>query len=355
MTDLSPTQPTAAVAAGTTLPAHTPAAAYHMGQVAALRGVLHLMQQGDSTNAAAALHALLQQSQEALEDCWTRCVRSMAGTAEERRTLEAAGLPTRIQLQTSQGVPVAIWSTSRTDLTDAWGLFRVPLADQAAQGPIGISIPFQPIANLPSGTRLIDLHDARHAAVAAIEQLLAAQVADAARQADGVSERACWQRLQALASWYTEASAMAVEGLPPDHWRDWTIAPVDALVMGDVTEAARRIEQIGRTVVAIKALALRWAATRFRACLDMAEHAHPRDLHAAITQVGVALAALHTAVRQQLDGFNRGCTQAAGMDPDQVDVQVSFAADAHTLPQLALIPRSARVPPAPLRRRKPRA
>lgn len=353
---MSPTpQNQGQLADGTTLPANTPGAAFHLGQLMALRGALALLQdvQQKGTTLPEAFETDFRAS---MHDCWLRFVRAIAATPAERHALESAGMPSLIRFDPMEEVPVAIWTDANTGLTNMWGLFTLPPSDPAAKGPLQIAMAFQPLqkVNLPEETRMLILRDPRHTALAALEHLLANQVGDVAQQREGVNDRTAWLRLQALCGWYGQLSRLAVEKLPHDNLRDWSEAPIAWASTDDLVEGARRIEQHGRTVVAIKALAMELSGVQFRRQLDAAERAHPRALDAAGAAMMAALTETHRGVQQQLDGLNRGCAQAVGIDPDSVDIHVDFAPDLHTLPRLALIPRSTRVAPAKLSARRAR-
>ena len=338
-------------APGTALPAHTLAQAFHLGQLSAVRGALKDLNEALlRIPEAQATEELRIEWATVVQECWQRYVRATGATEQERKALEAAGLPTRIGMDPNEEAPVAVWPEAAQALTDAWGLFVVPPTDPASQTPLRIAALFQPIdpTSLPAGTHCLLMRDARHTAIAALEHVLGCQVGDTARQREGVADRAGWARLHSLGSWYSQAARAAVTQLPRDQLRDWTDVPASLLATTDLIEGARLIEQHGHTVLALKALALQLAAAQFRQCLDAAERSHPRDLAAAADAVQVAVNGLHGLLVQQLDGLNRGCALASGRDPDAVDVRVIFAPNTHALPQLALIPRSARIPPTPL-------
>jgi hypothetical protein len=333
---------------GVVLPARTPAQGFHLGQLAAVRGALQALASATDSASIAAARAQLQQ---AIAECWERYLSATAATASERAALEKAGLPREIYLDPKEDAPVAVWPETNSALTDAWGLFSIPPADPNSKIPMRIAPLFQPIdaAALPKDTRVVTLRDPRIVATAALEHVLATQAGDAARQIVADDARGSWARIFQLSAWYTQSARMVVEKLPYDHLRDWADVPASAWTNTPLGEGALLIERHGRTVLALKALALQFASALFRRAMDQAERQHPRDLVAAADQLIQSCAQRHAVLAEQLMAMEQLILQQHGLTASAMDLQVLFANNTRDLPQLALIPRTARVEPTPLR------
>lgn len=209
------------------LPIPSPAEAYYLAQVmdsreVATRLVGLLPTDGPETDAHRHIRREIERLHTRSGAAWDSFLLQACSNPAERSALDAMGFPDQVEISSDDGMPVAVWN----DLADgAAGMWNNGLTIAVASGATTFTptVPFREVrtASLPEGTALIRITDHRHAATAAIENVLTAMSVDIDTHVRHCAPNIAWRRLAHLVAFYNKAVRLTAKSLGEDEYRDW--------------------------------------------------------------------------------------------------------------------------------------
>lgn len=320
---------------------------WHVARLAVFRQVLKAIEQE-----AGPSHVVLAKLRESLDaDAtheWHAFVSHAARTESQRQAYLAGGEPDHIELDQSEGVPVAAWIHNNPAFADAFGVFQVtPIGSDTTVAAISTN-PFRlvDLATLPQGTRTFVITDARHTATAAVHAVLSAVRVDIDAMRLRYLAADAWRALRTHAAMYKALARYSHGNLKPDDFREWRTVRPSVAHFDDVP---RYIDEMAGTIRCQQALALSLFADHYVALQESAERAHPSDLAARVnaTADGVARAVEFIAVT--LAGMNGALLTHAGLTPHEVQAEVIFQTIPRGMPTLIALPIAVVPAASPLR------
>lgn len=318
--------------AGHAVPIHNPAEIWHLAHLSAYR---NLLQDVTDVEARRALQA-------ASEAAWHAYVASCSRTPGQRDALLRAGQPAHIQLDDKEGLPVAVWNDNNPALSDAWGFLQIRPTNSDATPPIALSTPFRQVelTKLPAGTRCLSLHDNRHTATAAVEELVGMVFRDMTRTTERYVGEEAWRALRAHASFLSAAARASLDRLPDDDFRDWERPVLSACAF---EQAPERVASLALTTRAQQALALHFVAKAYARAQDEVDERldNPADRIVALAR---RMTTISTLMQTALDAFNQGVLVRARIALTDVVPAVIFRPIPYGVPVLAAVPAEAMTP-----------
>lgn len=317
---------------GHAVPIHNPVEIWHLASLAAYRNMLRDVTDEQARRALAA----------AADAAWHAYVATSARTVGQRDALLRAGQPAHIQLDDKEGLPVAIWNDNNPALSDAWGFLQIRPTDADAAPPIALSTPFRQVelSKLPPGTRCLSLHDNRHTATAAVEELVGMVFRDMTRTTDRYAGDEAWRALRAHASFLAAAARASLDRLPDDDFRDWE-RPVLAACAFE--QAPERVAALALTTRAQQALALHFVAKAYAKAQDEVDDRMDNPA-ARVGALARRMETISALMQTALDAFNQSVLARARIAIADVVPAVIFRPIPYGVPVLAAVPAGAMTP-----------
>lgn len=317
---------------GYAIPIHNPIEIWHLANLAAYRHVLEV------TEDPATRKAILV----AAEACWHAYVASTSRTIGQREALLRAGQPAHIQLDDKEGFPVAIWQDNNPSLSDAWGFLQIRPTNAEAAPSIALSTPFRQVelSKLPPGTRCVALHDPRHTATAAVEEIVGMIQRDMCRAKEQYAGDDAWRALRTHASFLAAAARASLERLPDDDFRDWQRPTLSTCAF---EQSPERVAALALTTRAQQALALHFVAKAYGQAQDEVDDALESPA-ARVAAVQRRIETVGALMQTTLDAFNQGVLAKAKIAYAGVVPTVIFRPIPFGVPVLAAVPAEAMAP-----------
>lgn len=324
---------------GTAVPHHVPAQVFHLAQIAALRDLTTALsaeiQAPDDVGASSTPSYIDKVITKHIDQAWQRyCLARFPAELVHHEHRQ----PNHIIFSQTESIPVAVWNEDTPDLTDAWGMFLVTPENSDDIVPLTLTSLFQPIdpKAYPPGTLKFEITDARHTALAVFVEILYGQNADVARLIGSHEPALAWRQVQVLRSWYASVAGTALEFLPRDQLRDWS---VNHHSYSTLAEALLFVARNGLTVLAQKGLAFSTLSQYYTQLLDLVDDQFPSNPAAALQAFHAVLSQDHRSQREQLDLMNGAILSGSGQQPERYDYFVTFPDNTKDLPKLLAFPK----------------
>jgi len=315
-----------------TVPIHNPIEIWHLAGLAACRHILQVTADQSARDAI---------GREA-EAFWQAYVAATSRTTGQSEALLCSGQPSHIHLDDKVGFPVAIWHDNNPSLSDAWGFLHVRPTNDDTSPSIAISTPFRQVelSKLPAGTRCIALHDPRHTATAAVEELVVMIQRDICRAKLQYTGDDVWRAIRSHASFLSAAARASLERLPDDDFRDWQRpTPTNC----GFEQSPERVAALALTTRAQQALALHFVAKAYGQTQDDVDD--ERDSPSArVASVQRRLETVGSLMQTTLDAFNQSVLAKAKIPYVGIVPTVIFRPIPFGVPVLAAVPEEAMTP-----------
>lgn len=312
--------------------------------VTAPREVWHLAHVAAFANAEARLRQALAAGLEAdsLDGFTVRMAEELSQLSTENwnnylrcidKPLESsARTEVNVQFDESRDLPVVEWPSG--PVSNAWGM--VDIEGSGDELGIVLATPFREMAveRLPADTKLVKIHDPRHAATAALVEILQASRRDAESAFLMTDPRAAWRRLNRVIHIYRNAAQYGLESLSDDDFANWQPG---VPVHQEIASAAAFIARIAQTSRAQMVVATHLMANWLQALADSTERLPAQERQAAF------FALLGTATRgveQSLDCMNVALAATTASEPDSHSFMVIMRPVPSSIPTLAIIPKA---------------
>jgi hypothetical protein len=312
------------------LAVHNPVEIWHLSRLATCR---HLLDNVHDADTRAALIA-------AAETSWQAYVAASTRTPGQQEAMIQAGQPAHIALDEKEGFPVVTWNENNPALSDAWGFLQIRPTNSPATPNLALSTPFRQveIANLPTGSRCFALHDPRHTATAAVEEIVGLVLRDLGRARDQYQGDDVWRALRSHASFLVAAARASLERLPHDDFRDWQRPTLSNC---PIELAAERVAALALTTRAQQSLALHFVARGYAALQE-----EVGDEEARVDALVRRLETASTILQTTLGGLNQAVLAKSNVPYTSVVPTVIFRPIPYGVPVLAAVPLGAMTPTA---------
>jgi hypothetical protein len=282
---------------------------------------------------------------------WRSFIDRACSSEAERAGLSALGQPDSIEVDTDVGVPMAVWDEASRDVGGFWPANMI-VAIASGDTRFTPTQPFREVrlASLPEGTRFVQISEPRHAATAAIAEVLRAVKSDMDVHIRQASPSIAWRRLAYLVAFYNTAIKVIGPSLSDDEFRDWQRNLSDLsrpIVAAD--QLARMVAGSARTCRAQQLVAVQLVAAPITDSMTAVEDAHYDAGEEMWVQhvAGVIDRASH-AVGEAMRGYNIAAMAFSGCDDTTASPMTMLRPVPHGLPRLAVIPRGDQVTPLPV-------
>jgi|GEM_PF-6518368 hypothetical protein len=278
---------------------------------------------------------------ERAELAWTSFFR---GVPKEQAVSGDVGL-VRVEFDPDRALPIIHVPSTDVGIS-GWGVVDMPTSKGGRE--IVLATPFREVAlsSLPEGTQLIKLQDARHAATAALVDVLSAALRDSASVFATVNPRSAWHELNRLIHVYRQAARYSISVLSEDDYVNWKPSVPSEIEIGGAPEM---ICQIAATARGQSVLAVHLVAHWLQALADTVNKRPASDRQALYIQ---AVESARNSLSQILEGMNRACLAANAVSPSAVDAMVIIRPHPIGIPVLAAVPRAEQSSVRPLRAKK---
>jgi hypothetical protein len=311
---------------GFAIAVHNPTEIWHLSSIVACRKLLDVV---EDPNVRGALLA-------AAETSWQAYVATTARTVGQREALIRAGQPAHIGLDDKEGFPVVTWNDNNPALSDAWGFLQIRPTNSPTTPSLALSTPFRQVelSKLPAGTRCFALHDPRHTATAAVDELVGLVLRDLKRASEQHQGEDAWRALRSHASFLVAAARASLERLPDDDFRDWQRPTLPSCA---IEQASERVAALALTTRAQQALALHFVARGYANVQDEVGDLD-ESFAARVAEVARRMETLSKLQQTTLDAFNQSVLAKSKVPYVGVVPTVIFRPIPFGVPVLAAIP-----------------
>ena len=292
-------------------PVITPGEAWHLGRMDATKEMRLRLPRID-TNASDVLRSIEEAA--------------VAGYGKSAKQYPLESFPSDVTFDAYLDMPVVL---RPHEPTPGWG--KIEFDPGQAGRPISLTTPYRyiDVDSLPSGTRMVSVSDPRHAALAAVVDVLACFRSALAFAKVAISASEASARIWDIVVVQLQAGRFATMTLPPDEIHGW--ANTAPTVATDILNIPKLVSDVGATARAQQSIALDACAK----WLDAVNTSHDEgDDHFDAMQREVDEA--WSLLSSQLDTCNR---MVVGEDFNHMDVMPVLRHAKGRIPLLAVIPK----------------
>jgi len=294
---------------------------------------------------------------------WQAFVDVATSTEMDRDAMLKVGVPEKIDLNDIEQVVNLMWQGSLDVRQENWGVFEVHAEKDRTGQSFNLTTPFREvrISSLPEGTRLIRINDKRHAATAALAEILSMIRRDLRGFSQGFNSTQVWQRMAFQAAFYHKAVRAAAKTLPADEFLSWEASlPARHVAMhqkdkktgldAEILDGPRLIVELAGTARAQQILAL-FIVARFYTDLvnecerEMFEQREP----AWVERTVIALTEAGEIMDRAIAGYNTALMAFYRLPSDQYHAMTILKPVPRDVPILAVIPQGTGATPVELR------
>ena len=272
----------------------------------------------------------------AADGCWHSFAATVATTDVQRETLLRGGKPDHISLNAKEGVPQMSWDQSHAAMVDVWGFFQVRPDNDSTAPEIALSTPFRQIelSRLPEGSKFLPIHDPRHTATAAVEEVIGMIQRDMVRALERYEGEQAWRALRSHAAFLSAAARTSLDRLAEDDFRDWKRPALDGCA---IAMAPERVATLALTTRAQQTLALGFVARAYAKAQEDADDKE-EQVQARIEHVVKSVDAMVLMLRRMLGVLNESLISTAKLAFRRFTTAVIFRPLPAGVPILAVVP-----------------
>lgn len=320
-------------------------------RIMAMRLQAMLPEVGVETELGRSAREEIAAQKDSAERHWRSFIERACSSEAERAGLASLGQPDSIEVDTEIGVPMAVWDEASREVGGFWPA-NLTVAIASGDTTFTPTQPFREVrlASLPEGTRFVQITEPRHAATAAIAEVLRAVKTDFDVHIRNVTPPIAWRRLANLVAFYNRAIKIIGPSLSDDEFCDWQrdwLGSSRPLVTAD--HLARMVSGSARTCRAQQFVAVQLVAALITEAMTTVEDAnYDAGEEMWIGHVaGVIDRAAHS-IGEAMRGYNIAAMAFSGCDDATASPMTILRPVPTGLPRLAVIPRGDQVTPLPV-------
>lgn len=311
-------------------PVISPADAWHLSQGQAFERATRLVRDAGSIAGNMRLDEFTEEVAKTLAAEADKAWRSYLVRSNHAMPIDEGSPDLHVEFDKARDVPV-VYLQEDEGACDGWGIVDLETRDQGEAG-LMLATPFRQVdlSRLPSRTHVVKLEDAKHAATAAIAEVLAAACRDIKTAFIAKDAAQAWRRLQQVLQTYRLAAKVALEKLGEDDFHHWSRLIPSKIEIGS---GAGLICQLATTSRGQLALATHLVASWIQTMADRLEREHgPAAAELLVEQVSSA----HGRFSGASEAMNTVLAVQHGHAPSTFTAMVIFRPVPGSIPVLAI-------------------